>query len=163
MSIFRLYACVVAGLSHTNNYSQDYLAMSKWSTIELNVGIWCACMPTLRVLLVRLFPKVLGTSKRYLNYGSNKTGAKQGNNDGSNHSKGRIRSKLDPLAVGVSYQVGKAAQHHTRVDPIGITCDRTYGVDYGLEEDDETYLVHMKAMDHNHKGSNSLAQSEDSV
>src|SRR5690349_10892160 len=84
MSILRLYACIIAGLSHTNNYSQDYLAMSKWSTIELNVNIWCACMPTIRVLLVRVFPKVLGTSKKYLHYGSKKTGPQSGAKAGEN-------------------------------------------------------------------------------
>ncbi|KAJ4014655.1 hypothetical protein NW752_007426 [Fusarium irregulare] len=168
MSIFRLYACVVAGLSHTNNYSQDYLAMSKWSTIELNVGIWCACMPTLRVLLVRLFPKVLGTSKKYLRYGSKNTGhptcAKTaGNNNSDDHDRGRNRSGSNPFVGGAEHHIGKAGQSRARVDSIRITCDRTYEVEYGMADDDETYLVHLKTMNHGSKSINSLPRSEDSV
>jgi len=36
----------------------DYLPMATWSTVEINVAIICACMPNLRLLLVRLFPKL---------------------------------------------------------------------------------------------------------
>ncbi|KAH7173254.1 uncharacterized protein B0J16DRAFT_293293 [Fusarium flagelliforme] len=168
MSILRLYACIVAGLSHTNNYSQDYLAMSKWSTIELNVNIWCACMPTIRVLLVRVFPKVLGTSKKYLHYGSKKTGPQSGakageNSNGVHHSQGSNSSGSSPFGESTEYHIGKAGQSHVRVDPIGITCDRTYEVEYGMGDDDETYLVHMKTMDHGSKGTKSSPRSEDSV
>lgn len=34
-----------------------------WSNIEINVGIICACLPTIRVILVRLFPTIMGTTK----------------------------------------------------------------------------------------------------
>jgi hypothetical protein len=157
MSILRLYACIEAGLSHTNNATWEYLPMSKWSTIEINVGIWCACMPSLRVLLVRLFPKLLGTSKRYLNYGSTKS-YKTSNIDGTNTNGHRSHSRSEPL--GSSAQIGKSPHQHTRIDPVGITCDRTYEVQYG--DDDETYLVHMKQLDN--KSANSLTRSDrDSV
>ena len=33
--------------------------------IEVNVGIICACLPTLRVILVRVFPSIMGTTKAY--------------------------------------------------------------------------------------------------
>ena len=36
--------------------------VSVWSTVEINMGIICASMPTLRLLLVRLFP-ILGGSR----------------------------------------------------------------------------------------------------
>lgn len=35
--------------------------VAAWSIVEANVSIWCACMPNIRLLLVRLFPTVLGT------------------------------------------------------------------------------------------------------
>ena len=36
-----------------------------WSTIETNVAVCCACMPNLRLLLVKLFPKIGGTSGKH--------------------------------------------------------------------------------------------------
>lgn len=42
--------------------SGDYIEVGLWSTIEINVGIICACMPNLRLFVGRLFPNVLGTS-----------------------------------------------------------------------------------------------------
>jgi len=44
----------------------DHLDIATWSNIEVNVGIICACMPTMRLILVRLFPVVMGsTIQRY--------------------------------------------------------------------------------------------------
>lgn len=41
----------------------DYVAVGYWSTIEINVGIICSCMPNIRLLLVRAFPKLMNTSR----------------------------------------------------------------------------------------------------
>ena len=38
--------------------------MSLWSIVEVNVGVICACMPALRQLLGRVFPKILGSRLR---------------------------------------------------------------------------------------------------
>ncbi|KAF4443135.1 hypothetical protein F53441_11534 [Fusarium austroafricanum] len=116
MSILRLHATVVAG-TKTINATWEYLAVSKWSTIEGNVGIICACMPSLRILLVRLFPTLLGTSQRYYN---------------------QYRAAM---GTSTTSQVDRSQR---RVDTAGITCHRTYEVEY---DNDETYLVHMKDMD----------------
>jgi hypothetical protein len=153
MSIFRLYACIVAGVSHTNNLSWDYLAMAKWSTVEVNVGMWCACMPTMRVLLMRLF----GKSKRYINYGSNKSGQESSREDPN-----RPRTRTYPLEreSGASASATAIKGARGRVHPVGITCDTIVEVEYG--HDDETHLVHMKQFDHT-KSSRSFSQSETSV
>lgn len=159
MSILRLYATIVAGMSHTNNASWEYLAMSKWSTIEINVGIWCACMPTLRVMFTRLFPQLLGTSKRYLKYGSGKSG-KTSDRENSTRKCENCDGKLRPERVVSVARVGRDSQDRSATRPDGITCDRTYDVQYGY--DDETYLVHMKQMDS--KSANSYPRSDgDSV
>lgn len=34
-----------------------------WSVIEIDVGIFCLCLPALRSLLGRLFPSVFGSTK----------------------------------------------------------------------------------------------------
>ncbi|QPC73113.1 hypothetical protein HYE68_003865 [Fusarium pseudograminearum] len=159
MSILRLYATVIAGMSHTNNASWEYLAMSKWSTIEINVGIWCACMPTLRIMFSRLFPQLLGTSKRYLKYGSGKSG-KTSDTENNTRKCENYDGKLRPERVVSVARVGRDSKNRSAARPDGITCDRTYEVQYGY--DDETYLVHMKQMDN--KSANSYPRSDgDSV
>ena len=37
-------------------------ASSYWSAVEINLAVICACLTTLKPLLARLFPKLLGTS-----------------------------------------------------------------------------------------------------
>lgn len=39
---------------------RDSLQIACWSTIEINVGIVCACMPDLRLLIVYILPERLG-------------------------------------------------------------------------------------------------------
>ncbi|KAM5341892.1 hypothetical protein ACJ41O_014923 [Fusarium nematophilum] len=130
VSILRLRAIVMFG-SESQNPTWEFLEVSKWSTIEINVGIICACMPSLRLLLVRLFPKVLGTSQRYYaNYGSNRPTPANTNN----------RSRQ--LGTNATSQVDRS---NRRVESKGITCQRTYEVQFG--DNDETQLVHMKDMD----------------
>ncbi|KAH6971363.1 hypothetical protein BKA56DRAFT_635516 [Ilyonectria sp. MPI-CAGE-AT-0026] len=67
-----------SGLVHFGkslNPTWDFYDISVWSTMEIAVGIICVCPPTVRMLLVRLWP-VLGSSMRsngnhYQHYGSN--------------------------------------------------------------------------------------------
>lgn len=33
-----------------------------WSTIEINTGIICTCLPAIRLVLLRLYPRILGTN-----------------------------------------------------------------------------------------------------
>jgi hypothetical protein len=131
MSILRLSATVQAGTGPgSNNPTWEYIAVTRWSTIEGNVGIICACMPSLRILLVKIFPKILGTSRRgyqtYDKYGSNRP---------TNASRSRSQAPL-----GTTSHVDKTPP--SRIDPIGITCNRTYEVEYN--QTDETHLVAMK-------------------
>jgi hypothetical protein len=48
--------------------TEDYVEVGYWSTIEVPVGIICACMPAVRSLFSLVFPKVFSTSRR--GYGS---------------------------------------------------------------------------------------------
>lgn len=57
----------------TTNPTWDYWSVSNWSTVEINVGIMCVCMPSLRMIVVQCFPKMLGTVRTntgYARYGS---------------------------------------------------------------------------------------------
>lgn len=58
VSVLRLHALVT--FSNSTNYSYDNFEIHLWSTIEINVGIICACMPAMRQMLVWLFPVVFG-------------------------------------------------------------------------------------------------------
>jgi hypothetical protein len=60
VSIIRLQALVVFGKS--SNPTWDNFPVSLCSAVEIHVGIICTCMPTLRLLLVRLFPALGGSS-----------------------------------------------------------------------------------------------------
>ena len=46
-----------------NNPTWDQASVVDWSNIEINVGIMCTCLPTVRALLTRAFPKVLETTR----------------------------------------------------------------------------------------------------
>ncbi|KAG6000092.1 hypothetical protein E4U21_005856 [Claviceps maximensis] len=61
-STLRLRSLVKFGLN-TTNPTWDFFDVGLWSTIEINVGIICTCMPTVRLFLVRLFPRRLGTTQ----------------------------------------------------------------------------------------------------
>jgi len=48
--------------AQSSNITMDFVDIGIWSTIEVNVGIICACMPAMRVLLSRIMPKAFGSS-----------------------------------------------------------------------------------------------------
>ncbi|RGP59364.1 hypothetical protein FLONG3_11218 [Fusarium longipes] len=132
--------------------------MAKWSTVEVNVGMWCACMPTMRILLIRLF----GHSKRYINYGSNKSGQESSRDDPN-----RPRTRTYPLERGPGASASAKAIKGSRGRSLasGITCDTVVEVEFD-NHGDETHLVHMKPFDRtfdHSKSARSLSQSESSV
>jgi hypothetical protein len=51
-------------LRNSDNPTWDYMGVSQWSSIEITVGVICACMPTMRMILVRLFPAIFETIQR---------------------------------------------------------------------------------------------------
>ncbi|KAH7007709.1 hypothetical protein EDB80DRAFT_718997 [Ilyonectria destructans] len=61
VSIIRLQSIINFGSSVNTTYDQLYISV--WSTIEINVGIMCTCMPAIRLMLVRFFPTLRGTSQ----------------------------------------------------------------------------------------------------
>lgn len=43
--------------------SEDYVEVGYWSTVEVPVGVMCACMPATRSLFGFALPKVFGSTK----------------------------------------------------------------------------------------------------
>ncbi|KAI1877994.1 uncharacterized protein JN550_000176 [Neoarthrinium moseri] len=62
VSILRLRSLIEFG--STKNVTQDYVEVGYWSTIEISIGIVCACMPAIRALLSKVFPLVFGSQNR---------------------------------------------------------------------------------------------------
>ncbi|KAJ3536905.1 hypothetical protein NM208_g6527 [Fusarium decemcellulare] len=61
VSILRLQSLVNFGTKSINDTWENF-NVAIWSTVEINVGIICACMPSLWTLCVRLFPRIIGQS-----------------------------------------------------------------------------------------------------
>ena len=72
MSILRLQSLVV--FSHSRNSTWGFLDVAIWSAIEACVSIICACLPHIRLLLVRLFPVLTSSSKGGSYYQHSRTG-----------------------------------------------------------------------------------------
>lgn len=59
-SILRLHSLYVA--VHATDVTWQNIGVGEWSAVEVNVGIVCACLPTLRPVLGRIFPSILASS-----------------------------------------------------------------------------------------------------
>lgn len=62
VSMLRLRSLV--HFANTTDMTWDYLEASLWSVIECQVGIICTCMPSIRLGLSRLFPKIMGSTNQ---------------------------------------------------------------------------------------------------
>lgn len=57
ISIVRLHSLITHPWDDSNA-TWVKMDVALWSTVEINVGIICACLPSLRSLLVRAFPSI---------------------------------------------------------------------------------------------------------
>ncbi|KAJ4185738.1 hypothetical protein NW755_008189 [Fusarium falciforme] len=85
VSIVRLQS--LASYATTSNVTQDYVEIGYWSTIEVPVGILCACMPAIRSLFSLVFPKVFGTTARSKSEYANISEGKQASSSQKSTSK----------------------------------------------------------------------------
>ena len=122
VSILRLRSLVSFANSH--NPTWDNYSVTLWSVIEINVGIICACMPTLRIALARAFAVFRETTVR-TQYGAGYQ------NQPSNSGKGN-NSRV------VATASGPPALRSNNGD--GILYKKTFEVQYS----DESALVQMR-------------------
>ncbi|CZR68873.1 related to integral membrane protein PTH11 [Phialocephala subalpina] len=73
VSILRLQSLVL--FANSQNPTWDNVPVGYWSTMEINVGIICSCMPSIRLLLIRAFPKVMSTTKENSKYSYDQSGS----------------------------------------------------------------------------------------
>ena len=63
VSILRLQSIYAASKSVTDlSYNSSLAAM--WSSMEINTGILCSCLPTIKALVTKVFPKLFSTHHR---------------------------------------------------------------------------------------------------
>jgi len=129
MSIIRLQSLV--HFASSTNATWDNLPVGVWSTIEINVGIICVSMPSLRLLLIRVLPKAFGTTDH--------TKHQYYINGSHNHQLGNI-------------SVGKPSKSFSSTQPKdkgGIVYSQTYTVQYdnrtSCREADEAELIETKS------------------
>lgn len=72
ISSFRLKFAVP--FRHTTNPTYDYVTLGYWSVLEVDVGIICACMPSIYQLLKVVWPKLVSRTNRGKSVPTEKTG-----------------------------------------------------------------------------------------
>lgn len=127
VSILRLQSLVL--FVDSANPSWEFVGVSDWSVIEINVGIICACMPSLRLILVRIFPALGGSSNRSRAY---QTGS-------MNYARSNGRSR-----AGTGGKMPSVVQYPEQTKKGIIHQQRTYTVQYG--ENSEESLVQMQEL-----------------
>ncbi|KAH7018230.1 uncharacterized protein B0I36DRAFT_368269 [Microdochium trichocladiopsis] len=85
------------------NVTMDFVEIGIWSTIEVSVGLICACMPAMRSLLSLVLPKAFGnTTKRPTGAGGSGDGPSYGGGGGAKGSS----SSAGLSSSGLSHKVG---------------------------------------------------------
>lgn len=125
VSIIRLKSLVT--FANSVNPTWDNWDVSNWSTIELNVGIMCACLPSIRLIIVRMLPSLGGSvAGRYRCDVESKC---------SNVLSRKVTRGEAPAASGPSQQSPAR----------GIIYQKSYSIHY--DDSDESALVYMRDID----------------
>lgn len=157
MSILRLQSLM--SFATSDNPTWDNWDVVKWSTVEINVGVICACLPPLRVLLIRAFPQLSGSAKGYHSQMNQTYGA--GRNGGTGRreaSRGAIAlnsqvasSRAKSRAMGVESTIERGSMMVDESDEVaakgGIQCQVTYSISYDKRAADEESLVGRRHRD----------------
>ncbi|KAI1386750.1 uncharacterized protein F4822DRAFT_431618 [Hypoxylon trugodes] len=114
VSIVRLYSLIRFGT--TQNLTQDYVETGYWSTIEVPVGIICACMPAVRSLFSIALPKIFGTTRATIDstfgsFGPNSSGNRLGPNS---RNKISVKQEWSVLSEGPADPTAQANDRHGR-------------------------------------------------
>lgn len=117
----------------SHNPTWDQYGVANWSTVEINVGIICACMPAMRLVLVRCFPRILGSTKKYPSQPSGNYKRSVGDRfDGNNKLGSEPAAQTTNNEGRPTFPTGKGGR--------GIVLTRDVVVDYH----DETDMVPLR-------------------
>ncbi|KAM6513579.1 hypothetical protein FALCPG4_015970 [Fusarium falciforme] len=134
VSMIRFKSLVNFGKSM--NKTWELYNVSVWSAIETTVGIMCACLPTIRAVLVKIFP-ILSASSTQRSKG-NQYFEKR-------NSLPPMVSRMGAQAVATASTDRPTYDEEHYVETPGIVFHKTYGVRYS--ESDEARLVPEKSGD----------------
>lgn len=128
MSVLRLQSLI--NFASKSNSTWEFYDVSLWSTIEICVGIMCACLPTVRLLLVKLFPILAGSTRRVTGSYIQRYGG-----EGKSASSG-IRGHTAQVIT-----TDRPVSAPSSDERSGIVFHKTYTVQYS--DNDETSLVRL--------------------
>ncbi|KAH7068527.1 hypothetical protein FB567DRAFT_573960 [Paraphoma chrysanthemicola] len=126
VSALRLQSLVHFATSR--NPTWDSTDIIYWSNIEQNVGIVCACMPAIRVMLVQMFPRILGSRRGTTRqYGS-----------GYDSRKTRMGGDASAMSNLSTKDIARPNNVHT------ISYSKTFDVQHQNADSDERALFEMQ-------------------
>ncbi|KAL6879166.1 CFEM domain-containing protein [Trichoderma novae-zelandiae] len=112
ISLIRLKSVIF--FANLVNPTWDQWNVAWWSTMEVNIGIICTCLPTMRLILKRIFPKLLDTDER--GTGASRTA---GASVSSKDSKGPGFS----MDMSTTTLVAEAPSAHKRLDDCAVSME----------------------------------------
>jgi hypothetical protein len=128
VSIVRLKFLVHFANSADPTWSQ--LDTILWSDIEINVGVICVCMPSMRVILVRIFPKAFGSTRNTSNKDRAKCGSRRGykaESGGRLHPSQASDMVLDSIVVKYTktFELQHVDKHNDEIELVNLNKIRT--------------------------------------
>ncbi|KAI9164064.1 Satratoxin biosynthesis SC1 cluster protein [Paramyrothecium foliicola] len=133
VSILRLQTLVQ--FANTHNPTWDQYDVVNWSTIEINVGIICACMPALRFIMGQFFPRILGSTRHTYGNSAGQSGRSTRGNRGATGTQKSAHESVVKTHDGESSTITGLA----RGGVVGSIHSRDNTVDYH----DEIRLVNL--------------------
>lgn len=133
------------------NPSWDQFDMAFWTTLEVPTGIICCCLPAIRLILIKSFPKIFGMlTKRSDSHKHSGNPSSGGTDCRSNNRKSHL-----PNAVSSSTTELQAAMRNSKA----IVCTK----DFALETHDSSSLYALQDLEAGSANGSIAAQSHRSV
>ncbi|KAF4307534.1 hypothetical protein GTA08_BOTSDO03810 [Botryosphaeria dothidea] len=99
--------------SNSANFTWESAPFGYWSTVEMDVGIICACMPAVQALLKRIWPTVFGSTAGSKGTGKASTSGRSNPLDSNSNSKSGDTKDFVPLVeVGSVRDVEGGTDRH---------------------------------------------------
>ncbi|KHN95000.1 uncharacterized protein MAM_07227 [Metarhizium album ARSEF 1941] len=137
-SILRLNT--LAKYANSTNPTYDQYPVTLWSAIEVNIGLICTCLPSIRLVLLRIWPRVFGMTTANSSTGNSATGNSQKT---SNRSMSRYSNKTP--ANNRQYELDAAAILDETKDAAGNVSRSDWGNDPEGGHEDGVQLGHGTA------------------
>lgn len=118
MSILRLQSLIL--FANSMNPTWDNWNVAWWSTIEISTGLICTCLPSMRLILVRLFPRVFSSGGSSYN-GTSRAGPATAHTI-TVHKQIRISSVEIPMEDNLTKYSGNESWERG-LTPAGSRCD----------------------------------------